>query len=280
DLRARLVGLDADRPVQLLDALLDRLERPAAPLGLGVVGDARLEAAVVGDAHRHGDARRRAAADRLIEQLADDRVDRHLRGLADTLGVLDVEVDPNLVGGADLLGDRAQRGPEALVAQHDRLEREREVAQLADRRPVPVEGGAEHAEGVVELARLDRVDRRVEHQGDAGKVLNGAVVQEQRDAPPLVLLGRDQPVEGVIGQSMMASRSAIATACVRVSASSFVRMCRTWLLTVSCEMNSRWATSAFDMPSASSCRISRSREVSMSVWSLPARNAGGSAGST
>ena len=63
---------------------------------------------------------------------------------------------------------------------------------------------------------------------------------------------------------MIASRRAIATACVRVSASSFVRMCRTWLFTVSWLMNSRPATSAFDMPSASSCRISRSRAVSMS----------------
>ena len=37
---------------------------------------------------------------------------------------------------------------------------------------------------------------------------------------------------------MIASRSAIATACVRVSASSLVRMWRTWLFTVSCEMKS------------------------------------------
>ena len=37
---------------------------------------------------------------------------------------------------------------------------------------------------------------------------------------------------------MIASRSAIATACVRVSASSFVRMCRTWLFTVSWLMKS------------------------------------------
>ena len=88
-------------------------------------------------------------------------------------------------------------GAEALVAQDDRLEREREVAQLADRRPLPVERGAEHVAGVVELAGLDRVQRRVEHQRDAGQVLHRAVVQEQRDAPPLVLLGGDQPVEAV-----------------------------------------------------------------------------------
>ena len=37
---------------------------------------------------------------------------------------------------------------------------------------------------------------------------------------------------------MIASRRAIATACVRVSASSFARMCRTWLFTVSWLMKS------------------------------------------
>ena len=50
---------------------------------------------------------------------------------------------------------------------------------------------------VVELAGLDRVQRRVEHQRDPGEVLYRAVVQEQRDAPALVLLGGDQPVEPV-----------------------------------------------------------------------------------
>ena len=53
-------------------------------------------------------------------------------------------------------------------------------------------------------------------------------------------------------QSIIASRSAIATACVRVSASSFARMCRTWLFTVSWLMKSFAATSAFDIPSARS----------------------------
>jgi hypothetical protein len=50
-------------------------------------------------------------------------------------------------------------------------------------------------------------------------------VEEQGVAPALVLFGCDQPVERVaVAQSMIASRRAIATACVRVSASSFVRM--------------------------------------------------------
>src|SRR4029079_355301 len=151
---------------------------------------------------------------------------------------------------------------ESLVAEHDRLQRERQGAQFANRGALPVEGRgapvprvgepssrdwlerpAEHFARVVELAGLDRVESRVEHQRDPGEVLDGAVVQEERDAPPLVLLRRDQAVEPVVAQSMIASRRAIATACVRVSASSFVRMWRTWLLTVSWEMNSLAATS-------------------------------------
>ena len=55
--------------------------------------------------------------------------------------------------------------------------------------------GGEHPGASSMFARLDRVQRRIEHQRDAGQVLHRPVVQEQRDAPPLVLLGRDQPVE-------------------------------------------------------------------------------------
>jgi hypothetical protein len=72
----------------------------------------------------------------------------------------------------------------------------------------------------------------------------------------------------------------MATAWVRVSASSFARMWRTWLFTVSCEMKSCCATSAFDMPSARSCRISRSRAVRISWPSRPVASDGISAGST
>ena len=91
-------------------------------------------------------------------------------------------------------------------------------------------------------------------------MLDRPVVELLGDPPPLGPLG-EQPLgeQVVVAQSIIASRSAMATACVRVSASSFARMCRTWLFTVSCEMKRRVATSAFDIPSASSCRISRSR---------------------
>ena len=125
----------------------------------------------------------------------------------------------------------------------------------------------EHLFRALEISVLDRSADGVEHQRDAGERLNRAVVEEEREPPPLVLLGGDQlfgepcPFGRVVlgAQSMIASRNAIATACVRVSASSFARMWRTWLFTVSWLMKRRCATSAFDIPSASSWRISRSR---------------------
>src|SRR5471032_2671721 len=281
DLRPRVLRVDFDRTVQLLDALLDRLEGAASPLGLGVIGDDRLDASVRGGGDAYLHPRRRPATDRLVEEFADDRVEGYLTGFAEDLRLVDGEVDLERVRLADLRRERLEGGAEALVAQHDGLEGEREVAQLADRAALPVERGGENLRCIVELAGLDRVERGVEHQRDSRQVLHRAVVQKEGDAPPFVLLGRDQTVERLrVAQSMIASRSAIATACVRVSASSFVRMCRTWLLTVSCEMKSRPATSAFDIPSASSWRISRSRVVSMSVWSFPERKAGISAGST
>ena len=81
-------------------------------------------------------------------------------------------------------------------------------------------------------------EARIEHLRDGGELLHRAVVEQLGEPAPLSLLGEDPLGEkrslGVVGaQSIIASRSAIATACVRVSASSFARMCRTWLFTVS-----------------------------------------------
>ena len=106
---------------------------------------------------------------------------------------------------------------------------------------------------------------RVDHLRERGDVLDGPVVELLGDPAPLGALGEQALCDDVlVAQSIIASRSAMATACVRVSASSFARMWRTWLFTVSCEMKSCCATSAFDIPSASSWRISRSRCVRMS----------------
>src|SRR5688500_17577608 len=73
-----LDGLPVELAVELLDPLLDRLERAPPPLGLGVVADADDHAALVRRLDRDVDPRRRAAADRLLDQLADDRVERDL----------------------------------------------------------------------------------------------------------------------------------------------------------------------------------------------------------
>ena len=78
---------------------------------------------------------RRPAADRLLERLAHDLVQRRLRALAERLGRGDVDLDLDPVLDAAVLRERVDRRREAVVAQHDRLEVEREVAQLADRRP-------------------------------------------------------------------------------------------------------------------------------------------------
>ena len=104
---------------------------------------------------------------------------------------------------------------------------------------------------VLRVAVVERRRRGVEHLTDRGQVLNGAIVDELGKPAPLVALGPQALAEAIVAaralaQSIIASRSAIATACVRVSASSFARMWRTWLFTVSCEMKSLVATSAFE----------------------------------
>ena len=44
-------------------------------------------------------------------------------------------------------------------------------------------------------AVVDRLHGRVEHQRDPGEVLHRPVVEEEREPPPLVLLGRDDPLD-------------------------------------------------------------------------------------
>ena len=89
---------------------------------------------------------------------------------------------------AAILPERTHRHREAVVAQHDGLEVERQVAQLADRRARPVQRLVEDLAGLLVLAAFDEVGDGVEHQRDAGERLHGPVVQEERDAATLVLL--------------------------------------------------------------------------------------------
>ena len=70
---------------------------------------------------------------------------------------LDVEVDLDAVRHPELVGERADGGPEALVAQHDRLELEGEVAEGPDRLPLLLERRPEHLLRLVGPILLDRV---------------------------------------------------------------------------------------------------------------------------
>ena len=93
---------------------------------------------------------------------------------------------------APVLRERGDRHREAVVAQHDGLEVEREVAQLTDRRPRARESLVEDLLGLRLLTARDEVRHRVEHQRDPGQRLNGPVVQEKCDAASLVLLRRER----------------------------------------------------------------------------------------
>ena len=94
----------------------------------------------------------------------------------------------------ELLGERLHRRPEALVAQHDRLEVEREVAQRADRVPVPLRAPSRAPRRLLEPPAFERVDHGVEHQRDPRQRLHRPVVEEEREPAPLLLLGGDQLV--------------------------------------------------------------------------------------
>ncbi len=126
--------------------------------------------------------------------LADDLVERHLRLLGERLAVVDVHVDPHPVGEAELLGEGVDGRGESLVAQDDRLQGEREVAQRADRVALAPDHAREQLLRLLDLAGIERAPYGVEHERDAGERLDGAVVEGEREPPPLLLLGGDQLV--------------------------------------------------------------------------------------
>ena len=94
------------------------------------------------------------------ERLADDLVERDLRVLGEVVGGLDVEVDLDLVrrsrAGRRAPGPRA----EALVAEDDRLELEREVAQRADRLALPLERARSISLRLLDAPVLERGEPR------------------------------------------------------------------------------------------------------------------------
>ena len=70
---------------------------------------------------------RRAAANRGLDGLTHDLVERRLGALAERLGGGDVDLDLDAVLEASILRQGVHRHRQAVVAQHDRLEVEREV---------------------------------------------------------------------------------------------------------------------------------------------------------
>ena len=103
------------------------LARPAP-----VVGDAELDAALLERARRDLDVRAAGVLDGVRRRLLGDPVERDLRLAVERVDRARIDVDRDLVRLRELVGELAERRGEAVVAQRDRLERERERAQRAD----------------------------------------------------------------------------------------------------------------------------------------------------
>src|SRR5205085_5598127 len=134
------------------------------------------------------------ASDRLVQRLADDLVESGLGLLGELLARVGVELDADAVLDRDLIGERANCGRKALVPEDDRLEVEREVSQLSDRRAVSYERPSDDLACLLVATLRDRVQPRVEQQRDAGQRLDRAVVEFVREPAPPVLLGGDELV--------------------------------------------------------------------------------------
>src|SRR5205823_2941782 len=106
----------------------------------------------------------RPAANRLLERLARDLVQRRLLPLAERVDGADVEGDRHRVLADARLAESIEGSGEAVIAQDDRLEVEGEVAQLADGGARPQECAVDDALSLLEVALLDQPERRVEHE--------------------------------------------------------------------------------------------------------------------
>ena len=121
-------------------------------------------------------------------------VEADLLSLAEHRSAADVDVDLQLVLDAELRGQRFHCRPEALIAQHDRLDVEGQIAELLDRLAVAEQGRDHDFLRVGAAPVVHRMDGGIEHQCDPGQVLDGAVVEEEGEPASLVLLGGDDPV--------------------------------------------------------------------------------------
>ena len=188
--------LDREAAVEGRGPLADRVQRGRAPLAGAVVGHDRLDLALPrcrGSRPRSSTAARAAppgSATRGRSGRARPAPSRRGSPPAPTsTSICTLCSSPELV--RELVHGRA----EALVAQHDRLDVEGEVAERADRLAVALERGRHDPARRLRPAVVDRLHRRVEHQRDPGEVLHRPVVEEEREAAPLVLLGGDDPLD-------------------------------------------------------------------------------------
>ena len=139
--------------------------------------------------------------------------------------LVDRELDGCAPAPDGALGDLADGRPEPDLVERDGLEPGDDPAELLG----CVTRDGERPDGdrppPTQVARVERLDDGVEHLRERRDVLDRAVVQPLGDAAPLGPLG-EEPLgdDVVVAQSIIASRSAMATAWVRVSASSFERI--------------------------------------------------------
>ena len=82
---------------------------------------------------------RGAAANRLVQRLANDLVESGLRFFGELVAGLNGDVHVDVVRDLDLVGERTDGHHEAVVTEDHGLEVEREVPELADRRAVAFE---------------------------------------------------------------------------------------------------------------------------------------------
>jgi hypothetical protein len=144
---------------------------------------------------------RRSRADRdagrpsvggLAERLTQQLVEGDLRLLAERRGGDDVHVHVDLSRPLQLVAELAHRDLEIGVAEHDRLDREREVAELLDDPALALDRPLEQLGGLGGAAVADCSERGVLHERDARERLQRSVVKRDGQPPALVLLRRDQ----------------------------------------------------------------------------------------
>src|SRR5262249_8805562 len=98
-----------------------------------------------------------------------DLVQRGLRLLGELFAGVGVELDVHAVLDRELIRQCPDRRREALIAQDDRLQVEREIAKLTDRRSVSHERSSDDLARLLVASLRNRVQASVEQQRDSGQ---------------------------------------------------------------------------------------------------------------